>query len=423
MRTSLCHILLRLTQSSQHVPQALPRRGSAAPGRSRDMWHREDDDGADGAQRSWHWGEWERDGPARAPWHKDHGETERHDQFPHKCWRQDGWSSQSSTATISAPPPDPARPAATAFPAICDDVAAPFSPRSHDAAVTAFANLNRLDSQALAGLRATDPRVAALIMARAPLDSARNPSAAITSRYPAAKEQIALATRLTTPATTAPATTDTRSEDCRRIGIRRRAVPSGELAAVRHALITYPDSIYDTDRRGRTALHLTADASQPALAVALRAARADVNTRDRDGYTPVDTAEYWAARAPLRAHACLATLAVLYCHEGTRSLFPFILDPAALVDVHRRLAAESRRSSLLIQWIGSPWAALGTPATPHPSPADPNPPPPPPPFTSSPSTTPSSRFAAPPSPPPVSLAPSSSPPAPLVPNNDSPPSA
>ena len=346
MRTSLCHILLRLTQSSQRVPQALPRRGSAAPGRSRDMWHREDDDGADGAQRSWHWGEWERDGPARAPWHKDHGETERHDQFPHKCWRQDGWSSQSSTATISAPPPDPARPAATAFPAICDDVAAPFSPRSHDAAVTAFANLNRLDSQALAGLRATDPRVAALIMARAPLDSARNPSAAITSRYPAAKEQIALATRLTTPATTAPATTDTRS------------------------------------------------------------------------------AEHWAARAPLRAHACLATLAVLYCHEGTRSLFPFILDPAALVDVHWRLAAESRRSSLIIQWIGSPLAALGAPATPHPSPADPNPPPPPPPsFTSSPSTTPSSRFAAPPSPPLVSLAPSSSPPAPLVPNNDSPPSA
>ena len=237
-------------------------------------------------------------------------------------WRQDGWSTQSSTATISAPPPNPPSPAATAPPTACNDVAAPFSPRSHDAAVTTFANLNRLDPLAIAALRAADPRVAALVMARGLLDSARNRSAAITSRYPAAREQIALAARLT-----APVTNDAHPCDSRRNGIPRRAVLSGELAAVQHALINHPDSIYDTDRRGRTALHTTADTGQPALAVALLAARADVNARDRDGYTLVGTAEHWSMRAPLRAHACLTTLAVLY------------------FDVHRR---HARRSSLTI---------------------------------------------------------------------------
>ena len=185
------------------------------------------------------------------------------------------------------------------------------------------------------------------MVARGPLDTARNPSAAITSRYPAAREQVALADRLTTPSDAAVTTPDAAAPtgDRRRQGILQRNARAGELAAVRHALITHPDSNYDTDRRGRTALHHTADSGQPSLAIALIAACAAVNARDRDGYTLVDAAEYWEAPAPLRALDRLATRAVLHCHDGNRFVFSSVADPAAFVDVHRRLAAAVRRSS------------------------------------------------------------------------------
>ena len=55
--------------------------------------------------------------------------------------------------------------------------------------------------------------------------------------------------------------------DARREGALRRAVLDGTLAAVRGALISHPESVFDTDRRGRTALHLASDAGQPAFAI------------------------------------------------------------------------------------------------------------------------------------------------------------
>ena len=86
---------------------------------------------------------------------------------------------------------------------------------------------------------------------------------------------------------------------------------ANDAAATRYVLITHPDAINDVDRRGNTKLHHAADAGFAALAVLLLAAMSDVNARDRDGYTPVDTAEYWAARAPTRSLDCLAALAVI----------------------------------------------------------------------------------------------------------------
>ena len=90
-----------------------------------------------------------------------------------------------------------------------------------------------------------------------------------------------------------------------------RSVRANDIAATRQVLITHPDSVHDTDRRGRTALHHAADAGQAALAIPLLDARSDVRARDKDGYSPVDAAEYWAARAPQRSLDCLAALAVL----------------------------------------------------------------------------------------------------------------
>ena len=60
-------------------------------------------------------------------------------------------------------------PAATTSPPL-------FSPPSHDAAVTTFANHNRLDPQATAEPRSADPGVAALVMARGPHRQCPQPS-------------------------------------------------------------------------------------------------------------------------------------------------------------------------------------------------------------------------------------------------------
>ena len=93
----------------------------------------------------------------------------------------------------------------------------------------------------------------------------------------------------------------------------------------------------------------------------LAAARPDASARDRDGYAPIDTAEYWAARAPARSLDCLAALAVIPCYEGIRTDFAHAADPAAFVDVHRRLANDARRSSRTVPWADEPWASLGVP--------------------------------------------------------------
>ena len=112
-------------------------------------------------------------------------------------------------------------------------------------------------------------------------------------------------------------------------------------------------------------MHLTADTGAPTLAALLFAARSDANVRDRDGYTPVDTAEYWAARAPARALERLAALAVILCYGGRRTDFTLASDPATFVDIHRRLADDARRSSRSVP-LGR--QAMGFPRSPPPSP-------------------------------------------------------
>ena len=213
------------------------------------------------------------------------------------------------------------------------------SPRSHDQAVVAFATLNLLDTPSFIQLRAEDHRAAAIVMARGSLASARNPSAAITARYPAARALVAALNR-------AQAATSDRSAravaapaaDVRREGVLHRAVRDATPAAVKASLISHPDSALDTDRQRRTALHLAADAGLPTIAVYLLDARADANARDRQGFTPVDCAEYWATRAARRAPECLATLAVLLCHSGKRSRSEDVADPENVAVVHQRLA-------------------------------------------------------------------------------------
>ena len=54
-----------------------------------------------------------------------------------------------------------------------------------------FAIANQLDAQATAQLQSVDQRIAAHSMAQGSLTSARNPSAAITARYPAARQHVA----------------------------------------------------------------------------------------------------------------------------------------------------------------------------------------------------------------------------------------
>ena len=72
----------------------------------------------------------------------------------------------------------------------------------------------------------------------------------------------------------------------RREGVLHRAVRDASLAAVRAALIAHPNSVRDTDRQRRTALHLAADYGHPTIAVFLLDARADANALDRQGIIP-----------------------------------------------------------------------------------------------------------------------------------------
>ena len=135
------------------------------------------------------------------------------------------------------PPPPPAF--LSAARAARDDVAALLSPRSHDQAA-AFATLNRLDTTDFTQLRTEDPSVAAVVMACGSLESARNPSAAITARYPASR---ALTTAFYSghaihPDRRAPAAEP--PPDPRREGVLHRAVREQTRAAVRGALIAPP---------------------------------------------------------------------------------------------------------------------------------------------------------------------------------------
>ena len=61
------------------------------------------------------------------------------------------------------------------------------------------------------------------------------------------------------------------------------------------------------------------DAGLPTIAVYILDARADAKARDRQGFTPVDCAEYWPTRAARRAPQCLAAQPVVLCHAGKRA--------------------------------------------------------------------------------------------------------
>ena len=197
-----------------------------------------------------------------------------------------------------APPPtafDATRDAATAV----HLVPAHPSPRARHQVLTQLATRNRLDDQAVAQLRAKNPRVAILVTTRGSLDAARNPRAALTARYPNGRRFVALgdgASPAPAPASGTPCTTVAVP---RRERVLFRAHRANDTAAIKHALITYPDAVFDHDKRGRTCLHLAADEGRATHAILLLAARALPCARDRGGLTPVDLPEYWAARAPL----------------------------------------------------------------------------------------------------------------------------
>ena len=134
------------------------------------------------------------------------------------------------------------------------DTSAFASPRTHAAAVDLFATINQLDAQATAQLQNADPRVAAYVMVQGTLTTARNPSAAVTAQYLAARQHVALleGRSLAHAAASAIALSPTLS-DSRRDGILARAVRAHDVAATRHVLIAHPDSVFGVDRRGRTA--------------------------------------------------------------------------------------------------------------------------------------------------------------------------
>ena len=204
-------------------------------------------------------------------------------------------------------------------------------------------------------------------MARGSLASARNPlNAAITARYPSAPATIAaLDNTLPHPSTPAPIIAapppsptplDTRPE-----GMLHRAVRDAALAPLRAVLIARPESVRDVDRQQRTALHIAADEGHAILAVYLLDARADPNARDRQGFTPVDCAECWAARNAARAPACLSTLAVIFCFISKRSRADEVADPPNYTLVHHRQADTARRMTLIAPRLDEPWASAGDP--------------------------------------------------------------
>ena len=213
------------------------------------------------------------------------------------------FSGTSARPARRASPPSPTRP--TAFDATPHAAAAVHlvlahpSPRAHHQVITQLATRNRLDDQAVAQLRAEDPRAAILVTTRGSLDSARTPSAALTARYPKGRRLVAFADGATpapAPASGSPCATVAVP---RREGVLFRAHRANDTAAIKHALITYLDAVFAHDKRGRTCLHLAADEGRATQALLLLAARALACARDRGGLAPVDLAEYWAARAPL----------------------------------------------------------------------------------------------------------------------------
>ena len=235
----------------------------------------------------------------RAHEYRHHRGWQSDREFRQRWWHreQGSWSATATSASWASPTPPAARdaPDATAPSAALADPSTPASPRSHTAAINAVATANQLDESATIQLHSADTRIAAYIMSLGPLASARSPSAAVANRYPAARQHVAvMGGRQPTPEPLAALALSPTFTGARRKGILARAVRANGAAATRYVLITHPDAIFDIDRRGSTTLHHAADRGFAALAVLLLTAMADVTARDRDGYTPVDAAEYWA---------------------------------------------------------------------------------------------------------------------------------
>ena len=278
------------------------------------------------------------------------------------------------TAARSRPPPF-RRPTRGSPTRQCSTCPRPITPRSHDRAVTNFVVVYHLDADSTFHQRQEDPRVAAIVMARGSLASARYPSAAITARYPSVRATLAaLDSPLSHPSTPAPIIAAPPpvppTLGARREGSLHRTVRDAALALLRAALIAHPESVRDVDRQQRTALHIAADEWHAILAVYLLDARADPNARDKQGFTPIDCVEYRAARNAARAPACLSTLAVLFCFNAKRSRADEVADPPSYTLVHQRLADTARRMTLIVPWLDEPWASAGAPERqPTPTPA------------------------------------------------------
>ena len=142
--------------------------------------------------------------------------------------------------------------------------------------------------------------------------------------------------------------------DTRREGILHRAVRDA-APAVRAALVAHPESVGDVDRQERTALHIAADAGLANVAIFLLDARADANARDRQCFTPVDCAEYWATRAAHRAprvpqHPRRPSL--LFKANARAEARPPTLPTS--VPFTTASPKNARRSSLIVPWLDEP---------------------------------------------------------------------
>ena len=67
----------------------------------------------------------------------------------------------------------------------------------------------------------------------------------------------------------------------------QQAIRDGDLSAVKVLLNSRPGLVFDKDSHGQTPLHLAVRAGRRDLAELLIANKADVNARDKDGWTPL----------------------------------------------------------------------------------------------------------------------------------------
>ena len=128
------------------------------------------------------------------------------------------------------------------------------------------------------------------VLGQGPVATANNPSVAVLARVLAARRAVAAADAaegqpapVATPIATPPRL--------------RTIVIEGNVHAVRTALLNPSANPHEPDRVGRTLLHYALENGHLGVTLALLQASAVPNSRDADGTTPLDHAEYWATRA------------------------------------------------------------------------------------------------------------------------------